>query len=184
MTTPLFNEAIYLAENPQVAKAISEGKYASGIEEFTQFGQFVERRGAIFNGTSGNDTVISSGQTSSVIGVAVKTAKVGNRLINAEVESLGIGEIDVLQGSPGRNIFYLGDNATENPSDFYLGNGDQDYATIRYFDPTSEDAIYLAGSPEDYAFETIDGSVNISKNGDLIGILELLELLLIYCPGS
>ena len=172
MTTPLFNEAIYLAENTQVAKAISEGKYASGIEEFTQFGQFVERRGAIFNGTSGNDTVISSGQTSSVIGVAVKTAKVGNRLINAEVESLGIGEIDVLQGSPGRDIFYLGDNATENPSDFYLGNGDQDYATIRYFDPTSEDAIYLAGSPEDYAFETIDGSVNISKNGDLIGILE------------
>jgi hypothetical protein len=171
MTTQL-NEAIYLAENPQVAKAVAEGKYASGTEEFMQVGQFVERRGVIFNGSSGNDTVMPSGQKSSVIGVAVKAATVGNRLINAEVESLGVGEIDVLQGSPGRNVFYLGDNAAENPADFYLGNGAQDYATIRYFDPTSEDAIYLAGSPEDYTLETIDGNVNISKNGDLIGVVE------------
>jgi hypothetical protein len=172
MTMQLFNEAIYLAENPSVAKAIAEGKYASGYEEFMQVGQFVERRGVILNGTSGNDTIVASGQKSSVIGVGVKAATVGNRLINAEAESLGAGEIDVLQGSPGRNIFYLGDNAAENPSDFYLGNGDRDYATIRYFDPTSEDAIYLSGSPEDYTFETIDGSVNISKNGDLIGVVE------------
>jgi hypothetical protein len=168
----LFNEAIYLAENPLVAKAIAEGKYASGYEEFMQVGQFVERRGVIFNGTSGNDTVLSSGQKSSVIGVAIESATVGNRLINAKVTSLGTGEIDILQGSPGRNIFYLGDNAAESPSDFYLGNGAQDYATIRYFDPTSEDAIYLSGNPEDYTLETIDGSVNISKNGDLIGIVE------------
>jgi hypothetical protein len=172
MTTQLFNETIYLAENPQVAQAVSEGKYASGYDEFIQVGQFVERKGVVFNGTSGNDTVLSSGQKSSVIGVAVKAAEVGNRLINAEVESLGVGEIDILQGSPGRNIFYLGDNASETPADFYLGNGAQDYATIRYFDPTSEDAIYLAGSPEEYTFETIDGSVNISKDGDLIGIVE------------
>lgn len=177
MTTQL-NEAIYLAENPQIAKAVAEGKYPSGRDEFAQVGQFVERKGVIFNGTSGNDTVSSSGQKSSVIGVAVKTAKVGNRLINAEVDSLGVGEIDVLQGSPGRNIFYLGDNfyladnAAETPTDFYLGKGAQDYATIRYFDPTSEDGIYLAGNPEDYTFETIDGSVNISKKGDLIGIVE------------
>jgi Ca2+-binding RTX toxin-like protein len=65
-----------------------------------------------------------------------------------------------------------GDNAAENPADFYLGNGDQDYAVIRYFDPTSEDAVYLAGKPEDYTLETIDKSVHISKNGDLIGIVE------------
>jgi len=172
MTTQLFDEAIYLAENPEVAKAVSEGKYASGSEEFTQVGQFLERNGVIFNGTSGNDTVIPSGQKSSVIGVAVETAEVGSRLISAEVESLGVGEIDVLQGSPGRNIFYLGDNTTENPSDFYLGNGDQDYATVQFFDPTSEDAIYLTGKPEDYTFETIDGSVNVSKDGDLVGIVE------------
>jgi len=55
MTTQLFDEAIYLAENPEVAKAVSEGKYASGSEEFTQVGQFLERNGVIFNGTSGND---------------------------------------------------------------------------------------------------------------------------------
>lgn len=171
-TNPLFNEAIYLALNPEVAKAVAEGKYASGYDEFVQVGQFVERNGVILNGTNGNDTVQASGQKSSVIGVKVNTAQVGSRLINAETESLGVGEIDILTGSPGRNVFYLGDNSKENPRDFYLGNGDQDYALIRYFDPTSEDAVYLAGNPKDYTLETINGSVNISKNGDLIGVVE------------
>lgn len=169
---PLFNEAIYLAENPDVPKAVAEEKYASGYDEYLQSGQFLERKGVIFNGTTGNDTIQASGQTSSVIGVPVKTATVGSRLINAETESLGVGEIDILAGSPGRNIFYLGNNAEKNSSDFYLGNGDQDYARIRYFDPTSEDAIYLSGTPEDYKLETIDGSVHISKNNDLLGIVE------------
>jgi Domain of unknown function (DUF4114) len=168
----LFNEAVYLAKNPLVAKAITEGKYPSGYEEYLQVGQFQERSGVIFEGTNGSDTVQSSGQKSSVIGVKVESAEVGSRLINAKTSSLGVGEIDTLLGSPGRNIFYLGDNAKDTPADFYLGNGDKDYGIIRNFDPTSEDAIYLAGNPKDYTFTTIDGSVNISKNGDLIGIVE------------
>ncbi len=171
-TNQFFNEELYLANNPDVAKAVTEGKYASGYDEFIEVGQFVERNGVILNGTNGDDRVQGSGQKSSVIGVKVDTAKVGNRLINAETSSLGVGEIDTLLGSPGRNVFYLGDNAAENPSDLYLGNGDKDYALIRYFDPTSEDAVYLAGKPQDYTFETIDKSVHISKNDDLIGIVE------------
>ncbi len=171
-TNPLFNEAIYLAENPEVAESVTEGQYTSGYEEYIQVGQFQERNGVIFNGTSGNDEIQASGQKSSVIGVNVETAEIGRRLITTETESLGIGDIDILGGSPGQNTFYLGDNAQENPSDFYLGNGDNDYALIRNFDPTSEDAIYLAGNPEDYNLETIDGSVHISKNDDLIGIVE------------
>ena len=171
-TNQFFDEELYLANNPEVATSVKEGKYASGYDEFIQVGQFVERSGVIFNGTNGNDTVQASGQKSSVIGVNVETAEVGNRLINAETSSLGIGEVDTLLGSPGRNVFYLGDNAAENPSDFYLGNGDEDYAVIRYFDPTSEDAVYLAGKPEDYTLETVDNSVRISKNDDLIGIVE------------
>lgn len=171
-TNQYLNEELYLANNPEVALAVAEGKYASGYDEYTEVGQFVERNGVVFNGTSGNDTIQASGQKSSVIGVGVETAKVGSRLINAETTSLAVGEIDILLGSPGRNIFYLGDNAVENPSDFYLGNGDKDYARIRFFDPTSEDAVYLAGQPQDYTYETIDNSVHISKNDDLIGIVE------------
>ncbi len=171
-TNPLFNEAIYLAENPEVAESVTEGQYTSGYEEYIQVGQFQERNGVIFNGTSGNDEIQASGQKSSVIGVNVETAEIGRRLITTETESLGIGDIDILGGSPGQNTFYLGDNAQENPSDFYLGNGDNDYALIRNFDPTSEDAIYLAGNPEDYDLATIDGSIHISKNDDLIGIVE------------
>ncbi|NJR69366.1 MAG: hypothetical protein HC771_12405 [Synechococcales cyanobacterium CRU_2_2] len=146
------NESIYLRENAAVTAAISSGQYRSGLDEFLQEGQFVERRGVIFNGTQGNDLVFSAGQKSSVIGVKVASATVGSRLINAEVESFGFGEQDVLLGSPGRNVFYLGDNALEAPRDFYLGNGAADFATVRFFDPTSEDAIYLAGQPEDYEF--------------------------------
>ncbi|NMG18290.1 hypothetical protein DP116_02025 [Brasilonema bromeliae SPC951] len=143
----------------------------------------MERNGVILNGTNGNDTVQASGQKSSVIGVKVNTAEVGSRLINAETESLGVGEIDILTGSPGRNVFYLGDNAKENPKDFYLGNGDQDYALIRYFDPTSEDAVYLAGNPKDYTLETINGSVNISKNGDrsICNITTKLNVIILIC---
>jgi hypothetical protein len=171
-TNSSFNQAIYLAKNPDVAKAIADGKYASGYEEYIQVGQFQERNGVIFEGTKGNDTVQASGQKSSVIGVKVESAEVGSRLINAKTGTLGVGEADILVGSPGRNIFYLGDNAKENPVDFYLGNGDKDYGLIRNFDPTSEDAVYLAGNPEDYTFKTVAGSVNISKGNDLIGIVE------------
>jgi Ca2+-binding RTX toxin-like protein len=171
-TNPLLNEEIYLAKNPAVAKAVTDGKYPSGSEEFSQIGQFQERSGVIFEGTSGNDLVQASGQKSSVIGVKVESAEVGSRLINAKTGSLGVGEFDTLLGSPGRNVFYLGDNNKDNPVDFYLGKGDKDYGLIRNFDPTSEDAVYLAGKPEDYTFKTINGSVNISKGGDLIGVVE------------
>ncbi len=171
-TNQFFNEELYLAKNPEVADSVTSGKYASGYDEFIEVGQFVERNGVIFNGTNGNDTVQASGQKSSVIGVNIETASVRNRLINAETSSLGVGEIDILLGSPGRNVFYLGDNAAEKPSDFYLGNGDNDYARIRYFDPTSEDAVYLAGKPQDYTLETVGLSVRISKNDGLIGIVE------------
>lgn len=167
-----FNETIYLTQNPQVAEEVAQGLYASGLEEYEQAGQFQQRNGVVFNGTTGDDIIHSSGQTPSIFGVPVQSIKSGRRLVNAQVESFGEGEFDTLLGSPGRNIFYLGDNAEENPRDFYLGEGDRDYAFIRFFDPASEDAIYLAGNPEDYDFETIDDSVHISRNGDLIGIVE------------
>jgi Ca2+-binding RTX toxin-like protein len=166
------NEVIYLAANPAVAAAVAAGQYASGTDEYLQVGQYQERNGVVFNGTNDDDLIQSSGQNSAVVGVDIADATVGRRLINIVANSFGAGEFDTLQGSPGRNIFYLGDNAPDTPRDFYLGNGDQDYALIRFFDPTSEDAIYLAGNPEDYQLETIDGSVHISKKGDLIAIVE------------
>jgi Ca2+-binding RTX toxin-like protein len=88
-TNQYFNEEIYLANNQEVVKAVAEGKYASGHDEYAEVGQFVERNGVIFNGTSRNDTIQASGQKSSVIGVGVETAKVGSRLINAETTSNG-----------------------------------------------------------------------------------------------
>ncbi|MEA5596855.1 hypothetical protein [Rivularia sp. UHCC 0363] len=56
-TNQFFDEELYLANNPDVATAVKEGKYASGYDEFIQVGQFVERNGVVFNGTDGNDTV-------------------------------------------------------------------------------------------------------------------------------
>lgn len=177
-TNQFFNEAIYLAKNPRVAAAIASGLYASGLQEYEQIGQFQERNGVVFNGTGGNDIIQSSGQNSLVFGVPVRSVELAGRLVVAEVDSFGTGEFDTLSGSPGRNIFFLGDNAAESPRDFYLGEGDRDYGLIRFFDPTSEDAIYLAGNPEDYQLETIDNSVHISKQGDLMAIVEGISKLL------
>ncbi len=177
-----FNEATYLAENPEVAAAVAAEQYASGRDEYQQRGQFQERNGVIFSGTDSDDEIQASGQKSSVIGVKIKAASLAGRLINFEAESFGVGEADILLGSPGRNIFYLGDNtadsAAETPRDFYLGNREQDYALIRFFDPTSEDAVYLSGNSDDYRFSTVDGNTQISKNDDLIGIVEGVPQLL------
>ncbi|WP_199247718.1 hypothetical protein [[Phormidium] sp. ETS-05] len=36
----LFNETYYLAENPDVAAAVSSGAFSSGLQHFSWFGQF------------------------------------------------------------------------------------------------------------------------------------------------
>ncbi|WP_017716608.1 S8 family serine peptidase [Kamptonema formosum] len=43
----LFDESYYLAENPDVAGAVASGGFSSGLDHFTQFGQFEDRQPSV-----------------------------------------------------------------------------------------------------------------------------------------
>ncbi|MCU0518475.1 MAG: PPC domain-containing protein, partial [Oscillatoria sp. Prado101] len=43
----LFDESYYLAENPDVARAVASGGFSSGLDHFTDFGQFEDRQPSV-----------------------------------------------------------------------------------------------------------------------------------------
>ncbi len=44
----LFDESYYLAENPDVARAVARGGFSNGLDHFTQFGEFENRQPSVF----------------------------------------------------------------------------------------------------------------------------------------
>lgn len=89
--------------------------------------------------------------------------------------------MDIIIGTTGGvNEFLLGSFITSvNPTAeaFYVGKGDKDYAKIQNFTP-SKDMILLAGKPDQYKWESIEGNVRIStSSGDLMAIVEGIDKL-------
>lgn len=170
---PYFNEKFYFKQNPDVQGLIDAGQYTDAFDQYVRAGQFeVQREDTLFNGTSGNDLIYGIGDESVLVGVGVQDA-VYRGGVDVQPTSLGVGEVDTLIGSPGENIFVLANNARINDKvqAFYIGNGDNDYAKIQRFDP-KRDLIDIAGDPRDYTYEPVDGNLRISKDGDLIAIVE------------
>lgn len=170
---PGFNDSVYLAVNRDVAAAVEAGVFASGLAHYQQFGQN-EGRVGVFTGSSGSDEVTGFGPNTSLVGVSVSVvADSPNQ--DVVITSQGTGQVDVLVGGPGVDTFILGTgisfaNSVIQP--FYVGNGNEDYALIRNFEP-GKDQIQLAGNPEEYTFQASDGNFNIFRNpGDLVGIVE------------
>lgn len=170
---PGFNDTIYLAVNQDVAAAVEEGVFPSGLAHYEAFGQN-EGRVGVFTGSSGSDVITGFGQNTTLVGVSVSVvADSPNQ--DVVITSQGTGQVDVLVGGPGVDTFILGTgisfaNSVIQP--FYIGNGNEDYALIRNFEP-GKDQIQLAGNPEDYTFQAADGNLNIFRNpGDLVGIVE------------
>jgi hypothetical protein len=63
----------------------------------------------------------------------------------------GVGEKDTLIGGViSRNYFYLGGCAAGS---YYLGNGDNDYATITNFDPSKDSIVFYPGYQYQVVFE-------------------------------
>jgi hypothetical protein len=168
-----FNEEIYLASFPAVAELVKKGDYTSGLDYYTQVGQFDAQQQGFFNGTNGDDIVSGFGKLHAVTGVGFEA----NPDVPGGLSPLSVGETetDVLVGAPGKSVFMLGNLTNADGSggeQFYVGNGISDFARIKNFD-AAEDVIYLAGEAKNYVFSNDDTNFKIStKEGDLVAIVE------------
>ncbi len=92
----------------------------------------------------------------------------GNDAINGTDDIVaGYLELDVLVGAAGSDIFILGDDTQV----YYATGGEQDYALIKDFD-SSLDFIQLHGVAGDYQQQQQGNDIHLSRNGDLLAILE------------
>jgi hypothetical protein len=172
---PSFFEPAYLAlnTNSDVAGLIASGQYSSAYDHYLRAGQFEARReDTFFQGTTSNDMLQGIGDESILLGVTYDAA-VYSGGADVKATSFGVGEVDTFIGSAGENIIVLGSATRLNAEakTFYIGNGDADYGLIKGFD-VNKDVIQLAGNPTDFTFEDKDGNSRISKDGDLVAIVE------------
>ncbi|ELR97805.1 hypothetical protein [Gloeocapsa sp. PCC 73106] len=186
--TDSFNEEMYIFANPDVEELIKQGQYKSGLDHYTQVGQTTPRPDGelyetFFTGTAGNDTVqaFGEGAHTHVMGVDIELVKEHPDDFPLRFNNNGSGEVDVLIGvETGGNEFVLGSFITSvntTAEAFYVGKGDEDYATIQNF-ISGKDLLILAGTPDQYSWESLDGNMRVStKDGDLIAIVEEVDKL-------
>jgi Ca2+-binding RTX toxin-like protein len=184
---PTFYEPFYPLQNPDVVPLVESGEYSSYFDHLIEVGQFEEREDTFFVGTEGNDTVVGWGYESIVLGVPISEAQYveGQDVVPV---TTGVGERDILIGTPGIEIFLLGNSNLLNPEikTWYVGEGDTDYALIKDFDPIGDsrtgsgDRVRIAGDWRDYTQEVVDGNTRISKDGDLVAIVENIPELIPY----
>ena len=171
-----FSEFEYLQKNPDVAAAVKAGSFSSGLDHYTNFGQFEPNRSATFVGTNGNDIVTGFGNgKTEITGVDLDTTSTfggaGNFVSN------GSNEFDTLIGSQGADTFILAyDFSSPGPSgqgpraqELYREPGE---ARIRGFNPSQGDVLRLAGQVSDYQISPVGADLVISKPGDTIAIIE------------
>jgi hypothetical protein len=171
-----FDEDLYLQFTPDAAAAVAQGAFDSGLDYYVAVGQYASEGEGFFTGTDGNDYIIGFGQATGLSGVGMK-ARTDIDPFAIEFESTGEGEVDTLVGNQGTNGFLLGSFVTPASPEqfvFYQGNGDEDYALIRNFNPgeVGGDELEMVGNPDDYTFENVDGNVEIAYKGDLVAIVE------------
>jgi hypothetical protein len=113
-----------------------------------------------------------------------------NFIDGSNVTLQGVGEKDILIGSAigSVNFFQLSGGECPN-SDYYLGNGDNDFATIKNFDP-SKDKITLSDittSISSYNITYTNGVSNLYYNGDLMAKIDsnfILDINANYFSGQ
>ncbi|ELS05348.1 putative calcium-binding protein [Xenococcus sp. PCC 7305] len=114
------------------------------------------------NTVGGNDNIFGNGGHDIIRGGA------GNDVINGTDGIVaGYLEKDTLEGGAGADKFILGD---ENQA-FYATDGAQDYAVIQDFN-ASEDIVQLNGVAGDYQQTQQGNDLHLTRNGDLVVILE------------
>jgi hypothetical protein len=126
-------------------------------------------------GTAENDTLELS--VADLDGSAIGVDLVINENYQQVATSTGVGEVDTFNflDTEATNLIYLGFNTVDSPDTpqtFYLGNGDEDYALIKNFNPLTDHNVLIPGKFEDYEVEIVEGNTLISKEGDLVAIAE------------
>jgi Ca2+-binding RTX toxin-like protein len=128
-------------------------------------------------GTKGNDTIVGANKNSKLTGGGgndtITGGKGNDRITGSDSTARGVGEVDILTSGGGRDKFILGD---KNGA-YYLGNGNNDYATITDFD-LFKDSISI-GSLKNYSF-ALEGTNTIDlysgkdvKTRDLIAKIQI-----------
>ena len=145
-----FLEVEYLEKNIDVARAVRDGTFASGLEHYTEVGQFEPNRVGTFAGTSGNDVITAFGRNTRITGVQVD-ALIGQTRFNPQSSSDGSNEFDTLIGGEGSDIFVLGMIDIVNPQGvtfdvkgLYGGGGS---VRIRGFNQSQGDQLLLPTGP-------------------------------------
>ena len=119
-------------------------------------------------GLVNSNVVLDDGEVNILIGV------------DPSSENPGLGEIDVLTGNFGKDVFVLGDGNQAYYNDGDDNNlGRQDYAVLENFNP-EEDLIRLHGNLDDYGFYKIgQGTVILLETANQyegIGLVEGVDL--------
>ena len=130
------------------------------------------------NGNQGDDTVLGGagddqmygGKGDDILiaesGSDTLSGDMGNdTLVGATPLSSASGEIDVLTGGNGGDLFVLGDSQ----QDYYTATGSN--AVITDFNP-AEDLIQLHGAVSDYNLVTDGNNINLLLNSELIAVIE------------
>ena len=177
-----FNEQYYRQAHPDVAAAIAAGTFTSGLQHYIRYGQFEPSRGALFTGTTGNDTITSFGATTGISGVNADndlTIVNDDGYINFSGGDFGRGQVDTLIGNVGLDTYYLGagrrigNSSVYTPEPFYIGGGNSDYALVKNFEVGKDSLVLAQGALTAYRFLPIDNNLNISNSvGDLVAIVE------------
>lgn len=183
-----FDEEAYLVYYPDVKAAVNAGAFSSGLQHYIQQGQNEINRVGFFSGSTRADIITSFGVNNDITGIdTTGYTQLANGKISYTSSRFGTGEVDILIGGPGRNVFTLGaDNLNSGLYlNFYEDNGNADYARIQNFQP-GIDLIRISGaSISSSKLETVGGNLNISTlSGDLIAIVEGVRSLTEIPDGS
>lgn len=149
------------ADNLILATAASDAVFAHGGDDIIRGFSGED----IIHGNEGDDYIHGDAGNDSLFGDEghdILLGDAGNDLLNGglgndelagaqlDVANPGTGEVDILTGGGGADIFVFG--TRENPGSYaYLGQGDADYALVTDFNAAEGDVIQLQGSVSEYS---------------------------------
>lgn len=115
----------------------------------------------VLTGGNGNDVLAGQAGNDIVTGNAGNDVLLGgsgvDQLTGTDARSRGVGEADILTGGKGGDKFVLGDHR----GSYYLGNGNNDFASIRDFASTDNLVLGELGRNQSYVRQATGDGFNL-----------------------